>query len=72
MTHNINELIQDVFIDTNYKLNNLDLIDTTFSGSTCVSIIYTPQKLICSNVGDSRAVIGKCVNGGIIYLFRMD
>jgi serine/threonine protein phosphatase PrpC len=34
-----------------------------FSGSTCVSLIYTPEKVICANVGDSRAVLGKYVNG---------
>jgi serine/threonine protein phosphatase PrpC len=63
LTHNIYNIIEDVFIDTNCKLGNSDRIDTLFSGSTCVSLIYTPEKLICANVGDSRAVIGKCVNG---------
>lgn len=33
-----------------------------FSGSTCVSIIYNTDKLICANVGDSRAVIGRYTN----------
>lgn len=40
-------------------------VDTNFSGSTCVSLIYTPTKLTTINVGDSRAVIGRQVNGGI-------
>jgi serine/threonine protein phosphatase PrpC len=35
------------------------------SGSTCVTLIYTPEKLLCANAGDSRAVLGRCVNGGI-------
>lgn len=34
------------------------------SGSTCVTLIYTPEKLLCANAGDSRAVLGRCVNGG--------
>ena len=34
-------------------------IDITFSGSTCVSLIFTPTKLICANVGDSRCILGK-------------
>ena len=33
------------------------------SGSTCVTCIYTPEKIVCANVGDSRAVLGRCVNG---------
>lgn len=65
--HNINHILEDVFLDTNHKLCNLDNLDTTFSGSTCVSLVYTPEKMICANVGDSRAVLGRCVNGGIIY-----
>jgi serine/threonine protein phosphatase PrpC len=63
LTDNIHDIITEVFLDTNYKLCTSDIIDSTFSGSTCVSLIYTPQKLICANVGDSRAVLGKYVNG---------
>ena len=33
-------------------------IDSDLSGSTCISVIYTPKKLIISNVGDSRCVLG--------------
>ena len=33
------------------------------SGSTCVSLIYTPSKIITANVGDSRAFMGKLTNG---------
>jgi len=60
---NVNRIIEDTFIATNYKLNNETQIDTNFSGSTCVTLIYTPEKLLCANVGDSRAVLGRCVNG---------
>lgn len=62
--HNINSVLSEIFIDTNKKLLAGDVVDTTFSGSTCVSLIYTPEKLLSANVGDSRAVIGKFVNGG--------
>ena len=51
-------------LDINYKFHTDEIVDTTFSGSTCVSCIYTPEKIITANVGDSRAVIGRCVNGG--------
>lgn len=63
MLHNINSIISDVFLEQNYKLHTNEIMDTTFSGSTCVSLIYTPEKVITANVGDSRAVLGRCVNG---------
>lgn len=62
--HNINSILTEVFVETNNKLLAGDIVDTTFSGSTCVSLIYTPEKMISANVGDSRAVLGKFVNGG--------
>lgn len=34
-------------------------IDVQFSGSTMVSVIVISNLLICANIGDSRAVIGK-------------
>ena len=36
-------------------------IDSDLSGSTCISVIYTPKKLIIANIGDSRCVLGKCI-----------
>jgi serine/threonine protein phosphatase PrpC len=54
----IKEIIQDAFLSINMKLFNDTKVDTAFSGSTCVSVIYTGNKLICANVGDSRAVLG--------------
>ena len=46
-------------------------VDTNFSGSTCVSLIYTPTKLTAINVGDSRAVLGRLVNGGNLSLLNL-
>ena len=65
---NVNNIITEVFIETNNKLLSGEIVDTTFSGSTCVSLIYTPEKVISANVGDSRAVLGRFKDGGI-YLF---
>jgi serine/threonine protein phosphatase PrpC len=65
LIHNVNSIIEDVFLELNSKLHNNEIIDTNFSGSTCVSLIYTPEKVITANVGDSRAVLGRFVNGGI-------
>jgi len=56
------KIIEEVFLSTNGKLINETLINTHFSGSTCVSVIYTPERLMCANVGDSRAVLGRFVN----------
>lgn len=60
-------LIKDTFINTNNQMNTDLRVDTNFSGSTCVSVIYTPTKLYGINVGDSRAVIGRLVNGGKFF-----
>lgn len=58
------KIIQETFLAVNSKLCHDSNIETAFSGSTCVSVIFTPQKLVCANVGDSRAVLGRLVNGG--------
>lgn len=66
---NVQNLIKETFINTNDQMNFDLRVDTNFSGSTCVSLIYTPSKLISINVGDSRAVLGRYVNGGKIFIF---
>ena len=55
--------MKDVFIKTNSDLCKNDLVDTQFSGSTCVTIILTKNQIISGNVGDSRAVMGRYING---------
>ena len=52
-------IILNTFVSTNIDMTEDDRVDSTFSGSTCVSLFYTPEKLICANVGDSRCVLGK-------------
>ena len=59
---NIYHYIETSFIQTNIKLNTDERIDSTYSGSTCTSIIYTPKKIITINVGDSRCILGKYNN----------
>lgn len=63
LSYNFNSILEDTFLDINSKLLSCEIVDTMFSGSTCVSLIYTPEKIITANVGDSRAVIGRQVNG---------
>jgi len=62
-SYSMNKVIKDVFLSINCRLFSDPGIETHYSGSTCVSMIYTKEKLVCANVGDSRAVLGRCVNG---------
>ena len=55
----INEIIEKTFKKINEKIINDPNIESTFSGSTCCSVIITPSKIYCANVGDSRAILGK-------------
>ena len=55
----IYNIIGSTFIRVNEKLISNESINSIFSGTTCVSLIYTPIKLICANIGDSRAVVGR-------------
>ena len=67
---NLSEKIYEKLINNNYEIIknfynkvNQELYDTKFdihfSGSTCVLVFKIDQKLICSNVGDSRAILVK-------------
>ena len=58
-TEKTHDIIIETFIIANDKLVENPNIDSIFSGTTCVSVIYTPQKLICPNIGDSRAVLAR-------------
>ena len=51
--------IKECFIQENQNLLNNHQIDSDLSGTTCISVIYTPKKLIIANIGDSRCVLGK-------------
>jgi len=58
-TEKTHEIIKETFIIANDKLVENQEIDSIFSGTTCVSVIFTPIKLICPNIGDSRAVLAR-------------
>ena len=58
----LSQILESTFIQTNINLNTDERIDSTFSGSTCVTVLFTPTRLICINVGDSRCVMGKLNN----------
>ena len=59
--YNLSSFFEQTFIETNKQLNSNERIDSSLSGSTCVSLIFTPERLICINVGDSRCILGKFV-----------
>ena len=58
----VHNKITEAFLLTNRELVEETDINSFFSGSTCVSVIFTPEKLICPNIGDSRAVLGRFVD----------
>ena len=58
----IYQIIKETFLMANEKLVDNEEINSLFSGSTCVSLIYTPEKLIVPNIGDSRAVLGRLID----------
>ena len=55
----ISEVVENIYIKTNTEMNDDERIDSSYSGSTSVSVIFTPERIICINVGDSRCVLGK-------------
>ena len=57
--NDIKKILKNTFIQIDKNISTETEIDATFSGSTCISLIYTPTKLFCANVGDSRCIIGK-------------
>ena len=57
------ESIISSFISTNNSLINNSKIDCSLSGSTCTTLIINLEKIICANLGDSRAVLAKQENG---------
>ena len=52
-------IILSTFVSTNIDMTEDERVDSSFSGSTCVSLFFTPERLICANVGDSRCILGK-------------
>ena len=55
----VKDILSITFVQTNINLANDDKVDSTFSGTTCSSLLLCPEKIISANVGDSRCVLGK-------------
>ena len=56
ITSNNYKLIENIFLDADVQITK-EKFDYRTSGTTCVIIIQLNQKIICANVGDSRAII---------------
>jgi serine/threonine protein phosphatase PrpC len=56
LKHNNYELIKNFYENTNKKLSDTEF-DINFSGTTCIMVFKIGKKIICSNVGDSRAIL---------------
>ena len=57
------ESIIKTFISINNSLIRNSKIDCSLSGSTCTALIINLEKIVCANLGDSRAVLCKYENG---------
>jgi hypothetical protein len=59
---------EETFVDLCHNLNKMlkknIYIDAKLSGSTGITVLVTKTSLICSNVGDSRALLVKRANNG--------
>ena len=66
LTYNNYEIIREFYKKVNDELYDTKF-DVHFSGTTCVLIFKIGQKLICSNVGDSRAILVNKKNENNLY-----
>ena len=62
-----NENITNIFKKINNEVYNNKSIESNMSGTTVVSLFITTEKIICANLGDSRAAIFKYENGLYYY-----
>ena len=53
------DILKRAFRHAEKDINKNTDIDANFSGTTCVMVFQVGEKIICANVGDSRAIIVK-------------
>ena len=51
------------YIDINNSLISTKKIDCSLSGTTCISLIISLEKIICANIGNTRAILARYENG---------
>ena len=52
-------IVKNSFKQINKNILLEKQIDSSLSGSICVSLIYTPKKIFCVSLGDSRCIVGR-------------
>ena len=65
------DIIKRVFKHAEKDINKSS-IDANFSGTTCVMVFQIGDKLICANIGDSRAIMVKGEKGKNIIELSLD
>ena len=63
--------IKDSFLQINYQLNYNSNIDINFSGSTCISVLFSYNQIITANVGDSRAIRGQYLSKNKKWIYEV-
>jgi len=66
LIHNNYSILQKLYKNINNKLND-QKFDVHFSGTTCVLVFIIKENIICSNIGDSRAILIKEEKGKYYY-----
>jgi len=55
-SHEVHTALADAFSLSQQEVSNI-MLDTRYSGSTCVSVMTLGRKLYMANVGDSRGIV---------------
>ena len=63
-------IIKRLFRHAERDLDKKSAIDANFSGTTCVMVLQIGEKILCSNIGDSRAIMVK--SGNVIVPLSID
>ena len=61
---NIEKAFKDTFLKVNSSLEDEELIEPTYAGTTACVALLRDKQLILSNAGDSRAVLARKIDGG--------
>ena len=63
-------ILKKLFRHAERDLDKKSAIDANFSGTTCVMVLQIGERILCSNIGDSRAIMVK--TGNVIVPLSID